>query len=555
MLKLILNKEVTMKNIKISILSFLFIILLTTKSYAIEAKPSAQSLVLNGNQTPLQGYSIGGYNYFKLRDLAAVLSGNLDFSLKGDAEKITINLSENYKKLSNDLKSIPNKNVSASSKKMNLEILSAGNVKNTSVDCYNISGYNYFKLRDVGELLGLDISYNESSNSAIMTTPIKTSDLISPVISTTPTGKVVLGNERLISEYSNLIDNKNIGLVTNMTGIDSNGVKTYNKLKDYANTNLMALYSPEHGLDGTVTAGKYVSSYTDKNLNLPVYSLYGETREPSSDMLKNIDVLIFDMQDIGSRTYTYISTLNYAMKAASKANIPVVVLDRPNPLGDKVEGFVLEDKYKTFVGVDNLPMAHGMTVGELAKYFNRNINCNLTVVEMKNYNRNMIWQDTGLDFIATSPNIPNIQSAFLYMATGIGEGTGLGQDDKFNFVGSKTLDSKSFAEKLNSYNLPGVTFSPETRGSRNGVRLNISDYKAFNPCLTGTYILATANELTDITVPSESKGVIPMFEKIMGTNKMGKLLKSKASPEEIVNSYQSDLENFKLIRQNYLIYN
>ena len=366
---------------------------------------------------------------------------------------------------------------------------------------------------------------------------------------------VILGNERLIPEFSNLIDGKNLGLITNQTGVNSLNQRTIDVLKSYPNANLKALYGPEHGIDGLTPAGKYVKSYTDSTLGIPVYSLYGETRKPSKDMLKDIDVLILDLQDIGSRTYTYISTLNYAMIAAKENNKKIIVLDRPNPVGGTiVEGFVLEDKYKTFVGVDNLPMAHGMTMGEIANFFNRKIGADLAVVPMKNYNRAMIYQDTNLPFPMTSPNIPNLQSAFGYMATGIGDGTGIAQADKFTWIGGKGINSNSFAKQMNSYKLPGVEFIAEDKSSRGGVRLNITDYHAFNPCKTGIYALATANRISKITIPVQKDKTIPMFEKIWGTNRMGQLLQKKSTPDQIVKSYEKELNEFKKIREQYLLY-
>ena len=367
--------------------------------------------------------------------------------------------------------------------------------------------------------------------------------------------RVVLGNERITNDYSFLINNKRVGLVTNQTGVNADMVKTVDVLYNYKNATLTSIYSPEHGLDGTAKAGAYVDSYTDTRLNLPVYSLYGKTREPSKAMLDNVDVLVFDMQDIGSRTYTYISTLNYVMKAAAKHGKSVVVLDRPNPLGGTiVDGYIAKDKYLTLVGVDNLPIQHGMTTGELAKFFNRKINCNLSVVPMQNYNRNMIWQDTGLPFVATSPNIPNIQSAFGYIATGMGEGTTVGQGDKFTWVGSAGLISETFAKKLNDAKLPGVRFVPESKSSRGGAKMIITDYKSFNPTKTAIYILTTANQLKPLNVPVETKGVIPMFEKIWGGTEFGKALKNQWTAEQVIKSYQGELNAFKNLRKTYLIY-
>jgi uncharacterized protein YbbC (DUF1343 family) len=207
--------------------------------------------------------------------------------------------------------------------------------------------------------------------------------------------RIKLGNEMLMSKYHYLIEGKRVGLVTNQSGVNSRGESIINILANDKTTSLVALYAPEHGLDGTARAGEHLESYPHPQLGIPVYSLYGSTRMPTEEMLRDIDVLLFDVQDIGARTYTYMSTLNYCMVAAEKYGKPVIVLDRPNPLGGViVDGPVLEEPYKTFVGVDTLPMAHGMTAGELAYFFNRNIGAELFVVPMEGYKRTMVFQDT-----------------------------------------------------------------------------------------------------------------------------------------------------------------
>lgn len=365
-----------------------------------------------------------------------------------------------------------------------------------------------------------------------------------------------LGDEVLFSRYHYLIQGKRVGLITNQSGVTSKGQSIIDLLAQDPSVKLVALYGPEHGIDGKAQAGEWVESYVHPTLGIPVYSLYGPTREPTQEMLKDVEVLLFDVQDIGSRTYTYISTLNYAMKAAAKFGKKIVVLDRPNPVGGViVEGPVLEEGFETFVGVDNLPMAHGMTVGELALFFNREINADLTVVPMEGYTRDMIYQDTGLKWIPTSPNIPDIDSVFGYMATGLGEGTGIFQSDKFKWIGGKGLDAQKFAQLLNSANLPGVVFVPEVIGSAGGVRLKITDYHQFNPARTGFYALAYAKQLVDFPVPrSTSPSSRVMFEKIMGTDKVGEWLEEKLLPQEIEKRYQDALNSFKKERENYLIY-
>lgn len=538
-----------------------FIMLMTSISMAApnaEAIGSLQRLTLNGKDTGIIGFNIADYNYYRLRDLAKTLkTENFNFSLWGDDKEIKVNKNERYDEGETyPLVNTPGMKKTAVSKTMKLQVTNGGEVQTHQVNVYNIDGYNYFKLRDVGKLLEFEVEYHEEKNEAQIFA--KANNLENPAPVTTPgtTGRVILGNERILTDFEHLIKGKKLGLITNQTGIDSKGLRTVDKLVNYPYGELLAIYSPEHGLDGKRKAGAYVESYTDTELKLPVYSLYGATREPSKEMLKGIDVLIFDIQDIGSRTYTYVSTMNYAMKAAKKEGITFVVLDRPNPLGGEiVEGYMLEDKYKTFVGVDNMPMAHGMTAGELAKYYNRNIGANLEVVPMQNWNRNMIWQDTGLPFAQTSPNIPNLESAFNYMAAGIGDGTGVAQGDKFTWVGGKGIDSNEFARRLNAYNLPGIKFTPENKDDKGGVRLRITNYHLFNPQKTGTYVLATANQIAEIKIPSETNGVIPMFEKIHGSAKMGNALRRKLSPEEIVREYQNELEQFKNLRKQYLIYN
>lgn len=364
---------------------------------------------------------------------------------------------------------------------------------------------------------------------------------------------VKLGNEILFSRYFHLIKGKNVGLVTNQSGVNSRGLSTIDALAENELVTLTALYAPEHGLDGKAKAGEYVESSRHPKLDIPVYSLYGPTRMPTEAMLQDIDLLLYDIQDIGARTYTYISTLNYCMVAAQKYNKPIIVLDRPNPLGGLiVEGPVLEDPYQSFVGIDNLPKAHGMTAGELALFFNRKIGADLTVIPMEGYKRNMIYPDTGLPWIATSPNIPDLQSVFGYMATGLGEGTGVFQADRFKWIGGKGLDARKYAETLNRAELPGVSFIPEQRGDAGGVRLKIDNYHTFNPAKTGIYALSLAFMQGNFKVP-KSGDTIVMFDKIMGTDKIGRYLEQRLTPQQIETNYTPALQQFKEERKKYLL--
>ena len=365
---------------------------------------------------------------------------------------------------------------------------------------------------------------------------------------------IKLGNEVLLESYFHLIEGKKVGLVTNQTGVDSRGISFIEILAATEGTKLAALYGPEHGIDGIDRAGAWVVSYVHPKLGIPVYSLYGATRMPTQMMLKGIDVLLFDIQDIGARTYTYMSTLQYCLVAAKKYNKPLIVLDRPNPLGGMiVEGPVLEDPFKSFMGVDNLPMAHGMTAGELALFFNRHIWANLTVVPMENYHRAMVFLDTGLPFVQTSPNIPDLNSLYGYMVTGLGGGTGVFQAEKFNWVGGKGLDAARFAELLNGAGLPGVLFTPEVRGTAGGVRLEIRDPYSFNPAKTGIYALSYAFMLGDFKVPKSTPDNVVMFDKVMGTDKIGQYLEEGLTPQQIVANYTPMLQRFKQEREHYLL--
>lgn len=366
-----------------------------------------------------------------------------------------------------------------------------------------------------------------------------------------------LGNEVLLEKHRHLVEGKRVGLITSYSGVNSKGESLITIFANDPKINLVALFGPEHGVDGTAPAGVLVKTYTHPVHKIPVYSLYGEVRKPTRSMLEGIDVLFFDIQDVGARYYTYISTMNYCMIAAKEAGIPFVVLDRPNPLGGViVEGPVLEESFRSFVGVDVLPMAHGMTIGELARYFNRSINANLSIIPMEGYTREMIFQDTGLQWVQTSPNIPGIDNCFSYMATGLAEGTSLVQADKFQWIGGTGLSSERFASAMNSAGLPGVIFIPEQMGTRGGARLVITDYRLFNPARTGIYAMFTARSQWPFNIPRSgtTPASVCMFDKIMGGSKVGNWLLANYTPEQAIAAYQAELDAFKVERAKYLLY-
>jgi uncharacterized protein YbbC (DUF1343 family) len=283
--------------------------------------------------------------------------------------------------------------------------------------------------------------------------------------------KVTVGADLFFTEdYSHLLNKKKVGLLTNQTAVNKDMESTVNLLKKNAkkyNYTLTALFAPEHGINGSSHASEQIYDQKDED-NIIIYSLHGKTRRPTKEMLKKIDLLVYDIQDIGSRSYTYISTLFYAMEESAKSGVEVVVLDRPNPInGVVVDGPMLENDLRSIVGYINVPYCHGMTIAELAQFFNEEykIGCKLHVVKMKGWKRNMSFQDTGLPWVPTSPNIPEATTPFYYPMTGLlGElqivNIGIGYTLPFKVIGAPWIDAKKFTAKLNEQKFPGVYFEP-----------------------------------------------------------------------------------------------
>ncbi len=282
--------------------------------------------------------------------------------------------------------------------------------------------------------------------------------------------KVKTGIEMLKESNFKLLKGKRVGLITNPTGVDNQLRSTIDILHRAPNVQLVALYGPEHGVRGDVHAGDKVSDFKDPNTGVPVYSLYGSTRKPTKEMLEGVEMLVYDIQDIGCRSYTYISTLYLVMQAAAENNIDFVVLDRPNPLGGlKVEGNVVEEGFISFVSQLKIPYLYGLTCGELAEMINGEgmitQPCKLTVVKMKKWRRKMHFGDTGLPWVPTSPHIPFAHSAYFYPVSGIlGElgylSIGVGYTLPFEMFAAEWIDAEQFAGALNAKRLPGITFRP-----------------------------------------------------------------------------------------------
>jgi uncharacterized protein YbbC (DUF1343 family) len=376
--------------------------------------------------------------------------------------------------------------------------------------------------------------------------------------------EIQLGIDVLAAHHFDILQNKRVGLVTNHSGVNNRGTKTRLILKSAPGVKLVALFTPEHGLDGTELAGKYVATRRDKLTGLIAYSLYGPTRKPTPQMLAGLDALVFDMQDIGSRSYTYVSTMVKCMEAAGEHGIEMIVLDRPNPLGGlRVEGPPIESQWISFVGQVPVPAVHGMTIGEIARMANGlgwvQPRCNLKVVPMQGWKRDMVWTDTGLRWVATSPNIPRPTSPLYYVATGtVGElpdlETGVGGPVPFEIVGAKWLDARGFTAQLKAQHFPGVAFSEFTNGGLQGTRLFIDPHAGANLCAISAFILDGVNQPATPSLFVRSASKLEMFYKCYGSESIRTQINRRAPVQKIVASWQPSVSRFERDRQPFLLY-
>ncbi|WNB93034.1 DUF1343 domain-containing protein [Bacillus sp. NEB1478] len=380
------------------------------------------------------------------------------------------------------------------------------------------------------------------------------------------------GLEMLLKDNLSLLEGKKVGLITNPTGVDRNLNSIVDVLYNNPDIELKALFGPEHGVRGSAQAGQYVEFYTDPKTGLPVYSLYGPTKKPTPEMLEGIDVLVFDIQDVGTRFYTYIYTMAYAMEAAKENNIPFVVLDRPNPLGGtQVEGPVLDPDYSSFVGMYPIPLRHGMTVGELAKLFNKefHIDADLEVVEMKGWKRSWTYEESGLDWVLPSPNMPTKDTALVYPGSALIEGTnvseGRGTTKPFELIGAPFINGDHLASALNEQALPGVkfrsaSFIPSTSKHvgklSHGIEIHVTDEKLFQPVLTGIALVKTIHDMypADFAFRAEDSAGKSYFDLLIGNGWVREAIESGSSVEDIVSRYEEELYQFKELRKKYLLY-
>jgi uncharacterized protein YbbC (DUF1343 family) len=403
---------------------------------------------------------------------------------------------------------------------------------------------------------------------------------------------VKLGVEVLFAKHFDLIRGKRVGLITNPTGVDSQLDSIIKLFRSHPDVKLVALYGPEHGVRGNAQAGEYVPFYFDEHFQLPVFSLYGQTHKPPADMMTNIDeymrsfdtqhtgkqveagmmqsvdVMVFDLQDVGTRVYTYIATMAYAMQAAADANIPFIVLDRPNPInGVAMEGPILEfPQNSSFIGLYPIPLRHGMTAGELAQLFNANFlpkKCRLTVVPMENWTRDEWFDGTSLPWVLPSPNLPSLDSATVYPGQVILEGTNLsegrGTTKPFEMFGAPWIDGFVLAQQLNDLKLPGVkfrevwftpTFSKFSGQQCGGCQLHVTDRNAYQPVATTLAILSVVKSIYGDRLELHAG----YLDKVMGTSSVREALERGEPAEKIVAGFKPGLDDFAKLREPYLLY-
>jgi len=375
---------------------------------------------------------------------------------------------------------------------------------------------------------------------------------------------------------------KRVGLVTNPSGVDHLLNSTIDILYNAPGVELVALYGPEHGVRGDVYAGGHVSDAVDETTGLPVYSIYGATRKPTPDMLDGIDIMVYDIQDVGVRSYTFISTLGLVMEACGEEGIEVMVLDRPNPLGgNKIEGCVVEPGYFSFVSQYKIPYVYGLTVGELAVMINEEgmncgqkgdqspAKCKLTIVPMEGWEREMVYSDTGLPWVLPSPNIPFMDTPMYYAAAGVcGElygfmNVGIGYTLPFQIFGATWLDPEKLKQCLDSYGLPGVSFrtiwfkpfSGSLKGQIvKGLQYFFTDYHKARITETQFYVMQAVAQLYPDKRAFEIISGYGLFDKVCGTDYVRTEFQKRYQFSDIKDYWRKDEESFRTLSQRYHIY-
>ncbi len=388
--------------------------------------------------------------------------------------------------------------------------------------------------------------------------------------------QIKTGAETFMRYPRKYLNEKSVAVVTNHTGLLPNGEHIVDSLVRVKTVSVKALFAPEHGIRGNAPAGSKIQNSIDSLTGIPVYSLYGNTLKPTKEMLEGIDVVVFDMQDVGARFYTYISTMFYVMQACAEQNKKLYVLDRPNPLGGEyIAGPIIKKELESFVGIAPIPIAHGMTIGELAMMFNdgllpNGLKANLEVIPMSGWKRSMMFEQTGLKWIPPSPNLPHTESAYIYPGTCFLEGTniseGRGTESPFLTFGAPFINTVDLLALLKEYGTPGITFeeveftpqdipgkasNPKFKGKKCfGLKASVKNPSVSNPVYFGAKLILALYKL----YPDKFKFKDLTFDRLWGDKLIRQMMIAGKVPVDIRNYWQEDFNKFKEQRKKYLLY-
>lgn len=405
-----------------------------------------------------------------------------------------------------------------------------------------------------------------------MISTTKTKGVLLILLGTTPVlwgGGVLTGLDR-VSEYTSLFQGRRVGIMANQTAYDRSGRFVVDVFLGLKEVKVTALFAPEHGLSGRQAAGEEVKTEIHPRYGIPVYSLYGPDENHRDPVLDHVDVLVFDMQDIGTRFYTYVSSMALAMKAVAQAGKTFVVLDRPNPLGGlRVEGPILDPNFASFKGLFPIPVVHGLTVGELARlivgeqWLGKGLTVDLHVVPLSAWRRDMMFDETSLSFIKPSPNIPDALTALVYPGTALIEGTNLsegrGTDEPFLQIGAPWIDGERWSQALNALSLDGVSFAPiqfTPRSSKHadvlchGVRLQVTDQDRFRPFVCGVTILQSLYKLNS----EKLVWLLPHLDELCGTDQIRQAIEGEKTLRPMIAAWEQDCRAFQAKAKSYLLY-
>jgi uncharacterized protein YbbC (DUF1343 family) len=394
---------------------------------------------------------------------------------------------------------------------------------------------------------------------------------------TTPLSTVVgLGIDRLLEIDRRLIAGRRVGLVCNPASVDGSLRHSSDRLAEDPDVTLVALFGPQHGFRSDLQDNMIETPHArDAKRAVPVYSLYSETREPTTEMLRDLDVLVVDLQDVGTRVYTYVYTMANCMRAAARHGVQVVVCDRPNPVGgDDIEGTRLQPAFSSFVGQFPLPLRHGMTIGELARLFNDEfgINCSLDVIPLAGWRRSMYYDETGVPWVMPSPNLPTLDSTIVYPGAVLFEGTklseGRGTTRPFELIGAPWIDGERLAAAMNARRLPGVhfratffepTFQKHARQTCGGCQIHVLDRQIFRPVRTAVELIAEfrtqgPSRFAWREPPYEYEKDKQPIDILFGSDRLRTVIDSESDERAFVDSWKTDEDDFRRLRQKYLIY-